>query len=40
MGEERGEEEEGGGDGGGGFGGREVRGSQEEVTSVSVSRMT
>ena len=35
-----GEGEEGGGDGGGGFGGKEVRGSQEGVTSVSVSRMT
>lgn len=40
VGEEKGRGEEGGGDGGGGFGGKEVRGSQEGVTSVSVSRTT
>lgn len=36
----KGKGEEGGGDGSGGFGGKEVRGSQEGVTSVSVSRTT
>lgn len=32
--------EQGGGDGGGGFEGREVKGSQDGVTLVSVSQTT
>lgn len=39
-GDEKGKGEEGGGDGGGGFEGKEVKGFQDGVTLVSVSRMT
>lgn len=39
-GDEKGKEGGGDGDGGGGFEGKEVKGFQDGVTSVSVSRTT